>query len=47
MASSENTGNTAVFRIFGEGVAVNAVFAVIVAALVTLVLVFLWGRSHQ
>ena len=43
MASSENTGNTAVFRIFGEGVAVNAVLAVIIAALVTLVLVFSLG----
>ena len=40
MVSSNNTANSVLFRIFGEGVAVNAVFAIISAALVTLALVF-------
>ena len=43
MSSSERTGNYALFGIFGESVAVNTAFAIIAAALVTLLLVFPLG----
>ena len=40
MSSPENIGKSALLRVLGEGVAVNAAFAIVAATLFTMVLVF-------